>query len=248
MVSNLSSIGLNYPTDDAFTSAMEQLAQGPAAEANGAPYAIWASSSGARLYFHLGNGGREVVGLTPFFEGSSQTVVKPVEPIKRPGETAYEGALVAWIVSPDDGSDLYPVVFDIPNFADVAGHVLPEKAMARITAFAHQVRAFPSAEAYTAAQPDEPKFAPQSFVPIGMFAAAAEGDNANPPSSNALFSGTVLGVSSKSNEATGQSFVSMTVATLSATFDVVADPAAIEGDIIPGGTIEVTCGLFGRLL
>ena len=248
MVSNLSSIGLNFPTDEAFTSVMESLAQGPAAAANGAPYAIWASPSGACLYFHLGNSGTEVVGLTPFFEGTSVTVIKPIETIKRPGETDYEGGLVAWIVSPDDGSDLYPVVFDLANFAELAGRSLADRANARITAFAHQLRAFPSAEAYTAAQPDEPKFAPQSFVPIGMFAAAAEGDNAPPPSSNALFSGTVLSAKHVANDATGQPFYALSVATLGATIDVVADPEAVEGDITPGGTIEVTCGLFGRLL
>lgn len=149
----------------------------------------------------------------------------------------------------DDGAGVYPLVFDAVDFATLSGRSLPSALEARIAGFAHQLRAFPSADAYDQSQTSEPKFAAQSFVPIGMFAlAAADGEAEPPPSSTALLAGRVAAHRRLTSEVTGQAFHWLLVESLEASFDIVADPEVVEGEITEGGTAEVSCWLFGRVL
>jgi len=47
---------------------------------------------------------------------------------------------------------------------------------------------------------------------------------------------------------TGHSFHWLLVETLEATVDILADPEIVAGDVTKGGTVEVACLLFGRLV
>ena len=90
----------------------------------------------------------------------------------------------------------------------------------------------------------------QSFFPVGLFAEAdakSAGKHAV-PSSNALINGIVRGHRELVNEFTGQTFHWLEVESLSATYDIVASPGIISGDIIEGGIVQASCWLFGRIL
>lgn len=223
-------------------------------------YGIWRSRSGAEVWFHLhaGDAGQtEIYGLTPFFEGQSDVALKITGPVAREGDNPFEGALTGW-VSPDDGSEgSYPIVFDAVDFDAHRDAQWPAIRRVRLSGFAREMQAFANDDAYYAARgtPDaeHPKLASHAFIPMGLFAAAqaehaSAGAAPEAPSSAALLTGKVLEHRTFTNEQTGNDFVWLLVESLEATFDIVADPAIVTGDIVEGGTIEAAVWMFGRIL
>jgi hypothetical protein len=251
MVSNLSTIGFEFEDDAEFGAVMERLTENsqPRGGAGGNVYSVWRSDDGIEIWFHHDAAGHEITGLTPFYDGKSLVRLKVTERVKRPFDSDFEGALMAWVAPGDSDVGVHPIVFDAVDHLNLLDREIPGTWNARLTGFAHQLKAFPTAEAYNAEQTSEPKFAAQSFVPVGMFASAAvEGDEESIPSSQALLTGRVAEHKLLKNELTGQSFHWLLVDSLEAAFDVVADPNAVEGEITVGGTVEVSCSFFGRAL
>lgn len=221
-------------------------------------YGIWQSASGAQLWFHLGaseSGEVEIMGLTPYFEGKSTAVVVLSEIVRRDGDNAFEGALQGMLQAADAaGGDAYPVAFEAVDFAVACEGTLPRRQTVRLAAFARDMTAFANDEAFYAAQDAgaEPKLAAQSFIPIGLFAAATAGE-AGPgetgvPASMALFTGRVADHNVLRNDDTQHDFHWLVVETLEATLDVVADPAVVKGEIAEGAIVEVSALMFGRIL
>lgn len=258
MASNLSTIGFAFANGEDFHAAMTRLAaEAVETLSTGAgDYAIWRSRTGAEIWFHLSPKTtpepevREILGLTPFFEGRSDVPVEITRAVRRSGDSAFEGAFTAWVAPDEAGSGAYPIVFDAIDFAAHAVRPPPFKTRVRITAFTRELKAFASDEAYQAAQTETAKFVSPCFFPVGMLAAAAESDGeaGKPPSSQALLTGRVAEHRLLVNEATGESFHWLLVEGLDATFDVLADPDVVTGDIVDGGTVEVAALLFGRIL
>jgi hypothetical protein len=256
VASNLSTIGFVFADGDEFTSAMVRLA-GEARErlaVEGGEYAVWGSRTGAQIWFQFSPGDdAEIIGLTPFFEGVSDIPVKVTATMSRPEDTALEGAFTGW-VAPDeraeDAEGAYPIVFEAVDFGAQRSRTLPAVCNIRLSGFARQVTAFASADAYYAQHNPQPTFAAQSFVPMGMFAAAIDEDGSEPlpPSSAAMLTGEVVEHSRLTNEATGRPFHWLLVKSAEATFDILADPDVVTGDIAVGGTVDVVCQMFGRFL
>lgn len=257
MASNMSTIGFAFQGEHEFQNTMVRLAEAARERlsCSAGEYAIWRSRTGVEIWFHLqavsagSEGERGIDGLTPFFEGSHATTLAVDTMISRPGDNAFEGAFSGW-VGGDDEAGSYPLVFDAVDFAAHRDRALPATWNVRLSAFARELKAFASVEDYYDARGDEPSFAPQAFVPIGLFAAASEEDDGGrlPPSSQALLTGRVLETQLLRNEETGRAFHWLSVESLGATLDVVADPDIVSGEIVAGGTVEVVCLLFGRIL
>ena len=258
MVSNLSTIGFEFADDADFRDAMIALAEeatvrlaSPAGD-----YAIWRAPSGAEIWFHLaapdhrnGGGEREIAGLTPFFEGRSDIAVELTEAFQRAGDSPFEGALQAWVAPDGKGGGAFPLVFDAVDYAARAADLLPRRTRVRLTGFARELDAYATPAAYQAAQTTEPRFAAQAFIPIGLFTAAVgeAGADGKRPSSVALVTGRVA-AHERRHDPDGAAFHWLAVESLAATFDIVAAPAVITGDITVGGTVKVACSLFGRCL
>ena len=124
-----------------------------------------------------------------------------------------------------------------------------------MSGFARELKCFASTQDYLADSEDrpEPRFSATAFIPIGLFAAAeadhaSGGKNQPAPSSNALLTGRIAEHRLFTNEATNRDFHWLLIESLEATFDLIADPQIVKGEIVPGGTIETTCTLFGRFL
>lgn len=259
MASNLSTIGFEFEKEEDFGETMSRLAAN-AVQRLSSPdgeYAIWRSASGAEIWFHMapenGNGApREILGLTPFFEGASDVRLKVTKAVRRPNDNALEGAFYGW-VGPDDetGEGTYPIVFDAVDFAAHVPRGLPAVWRSRLVGFARELAAYPSQEAFQAAQQANAPIAAQAFIPMGLFANAVEGaapEAAEIPSSSALFTGQVKDYRVFTNEETGRPFHWMLIDTLDATFDLLADPDVIRGEIVIGGTVDTACWFFGRIL
>lgn len=255
MASNMSTIGFVFANDDEFRDTMIRLVT-EAREYHAAPpgeYAIWRSRSGAEIWFHVegtdavGVNERAIAGLTPFFESGAATQLVLTAPVRRDGYNAFEGAFEAKLGGTGDDAG-YPLVFDAVNFSAHTDRRMPARCKVRLTGFAREVKAYPSEEAYYAAQTREPAFAAKSFVPIGMFA-AADGEGAKePPSSYAALTGRVTETRMLDNEATLRRFRWLSVETLGMSIDIVADPEIVQGEIAAGATVEVIALLFGRIM
>ena len=267
MASNLSTIGFVFADEDSFRSAKVTCAS----EATGrlactcGNYGIWRSRTGAEVWFHLGeadDGGTEIFGLTPFFEGQSDVALNITGPVVRNGDNPFEGSMTGWVIAHDSGPDQsgegsYPLVFDAVDYAAQSISAWPVIRHVRLSCFAREMQVFADEAAYYAARgaPDaeHPKLSAHAFIPVGLFAVAQEvnGDAATPPqapSSAALLTGKILEHRTYTNEASGKDFVWMLVESLEVTFDILADPAVVTGEIADGATIEAAVWIFGRFL
>ncbi len=268
MASNLETIGLGVRTEQEFEDLVHRLAR-EAEEGLSTPagdYAVWRSRSGAEVWLHIAKpdaggeepsgpeaGGpvREIRGLTPFFGGESAIDVNVTAQIKRPNDNEFEGAFQAWVAPGDDPADegAYPLVFDAVDFAAFANQPLPARGRVRIAGFSRELKAFPDEAAFAAANASGPGFAAQSFFPVGLLAEAEANDGAvSAPSSNALINGIVRRHMERTNELTGQPYHWLEVESLAASYDIIAAPGVVSGEITEGGVVQAACWLFGRML
>ena len=255
MASNLSAIGFVFDDAESFQETMLRLAP-EAVERLGCEagdYSIWRSHTGAEIWFHLPLLGTEdraqdIAGLTPFYEGLAEIEIEVAERVNRPDDNGFEGAFTAQVRDPDSDDYAYPITFDAVDFSAHAARELPFGTAARITGFARHVRAFADEAAYASDRSgpgSEIALAPRAFIPVGQLEDAP--DDA-PPASTALLTGRVVEHRHLTNEVTGRQFHWMLVESLAASFDVVADPDSVTGEIVAGGTVEVGCVLIGRLI
>ena len=262
MASNLSTIGFVFDSEDEFRAAMVRHAAEIVAQAEcpAGSLGLWRSRAGAEIWFHLsapGNGETEIYGLTPFFDGQSDIPLMITGPVPRGGDSPFEGAYKGWVNPDANGEGVYPLVFDAVDYVMHGAATWPAVKRVRLAGFAREVSAFADEAAYTAARasdnPDIPKLAPKAFIPIGLFAAAQAADDdataePKPPSSAALLTGRIAEHRTFTNEATGRAFEWLLVESLDATFDVLADPATVKGELAVGGTVEAAVWFFGRFL
>lgn len=261
MASNLSTIGFVFADEDSFRSAMLACANDTTAglPCAGGNYGIWRSRTGAEIWFHLGasdDGGSEIFGVTPFYEGQSDVSLNITGPIVRDGDNPFEGALTGWVSPDEQGQGTYPIVFDAVDYAAHAATSWPAVRRVRLSGFAREMQVFGSEADYYAARgaPDaeHPKLSAHAFIPIGLFEASqSTADAASVPlaaSSASLMTGKILEHRTLTNEASGLDFVWMLVESLDATFDIVADPAVVTGELADGGTVEASVWMFGRFL
>jgi hypothetical protein len=265
MASNLSTIGFVFADEESFRSAMVECAKDASAQLDcaGGTYGIWRSRTGAEVWFHLGaseEGGTEIFGLTPFFEGQSDVALNISGPVAREGDNPFEGSLTGWVVpsgsAPDQSGDgSYPIVFDAVDYAAQGASIWPAIRHVRLAGFAREMQIFADEDAYYAARgaPDgqHVKLSAHAFIPIGLFAVAEDGEavkSTQAPTSAALLTGKIIEHRIFTNEATGRDFVWMLVESLEATFDILADPAVIAGDVSDNATIEAAVWMFGRFL
>lgn len=253
----MSTIGFVFASDDEFRDTMLRLV-GEAREYHVCPageYAIWRSRTGAEIWFHIegadaaDSSERTIAGLTPFYEGGRATALDVTGVVRRPGDNPFEGAFQGEVGGDGEGDSGFPLIFDAVNFAACCDLDLPARWRVRLTGFARELKAFPSEDAYYAAQTSEPAFAARSFIPIGMFSGAGDdGADREPPSSHAALSGQVVEARLLENEATGRRFHWLSVASLEMTIDIVADPEVVSGDVAVGSTVEAICLLLGRIM
>jgi hypothetical protein len=143
----------------------------------------------------------------------------------------------------DPETGLYPLVFSVPDFRTCDGVPLPGVTEVRLAALAYELEAFPSEEAYLAGQSGELKYAPESFIPAGLFTTDPQGA----PRPEAMFTGRVLQAERRVNAASGGAFVWARVRTLGGEVEVAADPAIVRGEVVAGGIVTGSFWLTGRI-
>jgi hypothetical protein len=271
LASNLTTIGLVSDTEESFDDLMQRLvvAANERLACDPGDYAVWRSCTGAEVWFHV-TGERtsdgqlldhEIIGFTPFFEGLSDVDIEINGSFQRPGDNPFEGAFRAWVApDPTNGIGVHPVIFDCVDFAAHRHRELPIRCTAKLTAFARELTAYADENDYYSRQTTDLNRGARAFSPLGLFRKTATDATATPaaspapasephtPSSDAVLTGTVVEHRLMTDPDGGAPFHWLLVESLGATLDVVADPAVVTGAITEGGTVDISCVIFGRLV
>ena len=231
MASNFDCIGLRVTNATELEDLVFRLA-GDASErlvTDIGEYAIWRSRTGAELWLHLGaaeEGVREIVGMTPFFDGRSNLLLDVDRVIKRPSDNEHEGAFHGRIcASANDGT---PLIFDAVDFAAHNTRSLPARWHIRLTGFARQMILRTDAERHRPA--------------LTLTDASADIE------SMVRVSGQIASCETLINEATGNSFCWLFIDGADASLDVVAPLEVLPDAIKLGAMVEADCVLFGRIM
>ncbi len=222
-MSHLSSIGFHIKTQEEFHDLIDGVARAcnaiPVAEG---AYLRWIDRSGAELWLQRDKSG-SLIGVNPHFNGPSRLRIGLTDRIERPDGSVLDGAYHAWMAPRSDnpGDGEYPFVFDSPDARIHPGLDGPTLAQVQIAAFPSEITVFESKDEYEACHAgEEVRFAPQSFIPVGLF----QQREAQPPRAYALFTGYVRETRRLKNAFTKNEFVWAAVETLGGSFDVVLDP------------------------
>ena len=244
MPSHFSSLGFPLEMDSAYQERLLDAAlSGEQLRVRDGAYVRWSPGAGVELWLQVQ--AREVVGLAPHFAGEASMRVALTERVSRLEESPLAGAFRAWAnppaQTPEEGD--FPFVFDLPDAGRFTGLALPRVTSVQIAAFAQELRCFETETAFHASQEKaELKYAAESFIPSGLFVKEGEA-----PAAYAMFTGRVTGAERRVNPFSGGAFWCVRVRTLGGEVDIVADPAAVEGELIVAGIAQGSFWLSGRL-
>ncbi|OYD07630.1 hypothetical protein [Paludifilum halophilum] len=250
MASHFSDIGFNADSDEEIMSLLRQAAQeGQPVESTNGHYLFWSPEEGIQLWLQVDPEGT-VIGFNPHLAGKGRIRAALTEEQPEPDMT-MEGGFHAWAdpsgESPDTGA--YPFLFDMPDYDRYRGHLaLPQTVNTQIAAFAHELYSFADEDAYASFQRENDlRFTPESFVSSGLLI-ASEAKTEERPEATAVFTGRVLETERRTNPTSGRPFYHLHVRTLGGTFDVAADPDIIQGEPVPGGIVQGSFWLSGRII
>lgn len=245
LANHLASIGFSVESVEEFRALADRVAtRADALEVVDGYYLHYHAECGAELWLQVDREER-LIGMAPHFSGDSSQRVAITDRVHRPDDSDLEGAFRAWANPADDDAERgdYPFVFDSPDYAVYRLLTTPIRVDVQIAAFAHELSAYANAKAFEAAQTDQPKLAPDFFVPIGLLAEETDG-----PIAQAMFAGTVLETAVRKNALSGASFIWAKVRTLGGEVDVVAEPSRVTGQVVPGGIVRGAFWLSGRII
>lgn len=227
-------------------------------------YRLWRSLQGAELWFHdplpapprpallrrsASTAGEEIVrpritAVTPFHRGLSKCEIKIGRFLTLDRTNPLEGSCLGWLPSPVAGGREQVIVLELAPFALHDLKTPPYKTTAQILCAAHAVWAWPNATAYNARTPTKRR------IQAGTFAPVTEADVPEvrltyraSPVTLGLATGIIRRSIRHLNPVTGTPYYWLLLETRRGTFDVVANPDVVEGDISEGHVAQV-CGSF----
>lgn len=251
MPSHFSSIGIPVESSEDILRIVEKAAvDAISIPAYQGSHLRWSSAQmerGPELWIQL-NKERQLVGVTPFFEGKSSFTVAVTSEIHRSDDTELEVALHGW-ANPADGTPEtgeYPFVFELVGHGTSGPFTYPFTSSIKLCAFAHELTVYGSEAEYEALNTTGPRFATESFIPSGLFSPG--GEETNLPQPYAIFTGRVIESAELRNPLTDIQFQWALIRTLGGTIDVVCDRSLITKPVVGGGVLSGTFWLCGRIV
>lgn len=242
-MSNLSDIGFPTSSNEELNGYIEKwLENVTEIPSRMGTYLKFADESGAEIYLQMDSSG-ELTGMNPYFAGKSRRKVLLTEFIER-DSSPLDGGFHAWANAEKEGEGDYPFVFDLP-IAFTYQFNLPMVCEIQLNAFAvNDLAIFNSEQSFLDSQKEEPKFASNSFIPIGLFR-QSEGI---PPQAHGRFAGTVKEFELKTNQLSGAKFYWFLVETLGGEIDVVSDVNYVKNEPQIGSIIHGSFWLTGKII
>ena len=225
-------------------------------------YRVWRSTNGAELWFHYpqrsprfadrksaGGGANSPaslrpVSVTPFHRGLSSCPIKVGRYLTLERSNPLEGSCMAWLPPTGPNSQEQVIVLELAPYGLQPQLPPPYQTTAQIVCFAHAVWAYPDSAAYSRATPAG------RHIAIGAFNPVTEADvpevkltYSSSPITLGLATGIVRRAIRNTNPETNEPYYWLLLETRRGTFDVVANPAQVSGDISEGNIAQV-CGSF----
>jgi len=209
-------------------------------------YAYWPLGNGCEVWVTLDKQ-RNVISYAPHFVGSSRVNMKLTHLFDI--EEHLAGALQGELIPETEDGVRFPFVFYVPSWDFVKTDLDLQSAKAtgplnftvQLAAFATEIKCYDTEQEALDAQTIKYKWAPQFFIPVGLFRPETE-----MPSLQVSLGGTVLSGRTLTNPITNQRTIYMRVQTLDMIVDVVSDPMLIKGRPKIGGIISGSFWLSGR--
>ena len=225
-------------------------------------YRVWRSPHGAELWFHYPQrvvrpaGKRQSDGtpdatpvlrpnsVTPFHRGLSSCTIKVGRYLTLDRANPLEGSCMAWLPATGSGSREQVIVLELAPFGLHPLRTPPHSTTAQIVCFAHALWAYPDAASYSVHTPGNRRIHAGSFSPV------TEADvpevkltYSSSPITLGLATGIVRRAIRHANPETGEPYYWLLLETKRGTFDVVANPTSMSGDVSEGNIAQV-CGSF----
>ncbi len=244
VANNFSTIGLQLVTEAEYLALDSRLiAEADPARIERVPdgsYLPCNLGGGAEAWCHLRADGTSA-GFIPHFAAENRFEVRLETRVRRPDEGPLDGAFVAYAVG-HDGEDLYPFVFDVPDFRAFDGLRLPAPMPVAVAGFARDIEIYPDEQSFRATGSP---MAVRSFIPAGMFEPG--GATIDPPTAIAHLTGVVVASEDRTNSISRRLFRWIAVETYGAVLDIVVDHSIVSGaPPAAGAIVQATCWLAGR--
>jgi hypothetical protein len=250
-MSNLTNLGFSVYSNEEFIELAVNVAKtGEEVKVKNGSYVRYSDPSGAEIWVQK-NDKNQLIGLNPHFDGKSKKKVALMQEIHRDKNSSpMDGSFHAWADPVDENepeSGAFPFVFDLPDFYTNIKYKLPKIVDIQLAAFASELDYFQNEESFMANQDEEPKWAAQAVVPVGLFNNEEEKKDA-PPQATAMLTGIVKESKLIKNEYSKENFLWILVETLSGDIDIVADAELLDNMPKEGGIIKGLFWLSGRIL
>ncbi|SRR5258708_29687681 len=244
----MSTLGFPVTTEQDFRHyAYETTEFGHKIETRNGSYTYWIIGNGIELWVQT-NHHKRLLGMNPHFSGSTRMPVSITARLPRYERNILEGAFYAWATPQISNveTNLFPFVFDLPDYDVYDPLELPRSVTIQLAAFANNLQGFENEEAYMASPSGKTKLTSKSFIPSGLF--TLRKGMRLPAQAQAVFSGQVLDTEMIINPVTMLKFYWARLNTLLGEIDLVADPQVVQGKIVKHGIIHGEFWLSGRIM
>jgi hypothetical protein len=205
----------------------------------------WTDPSGAELWIYLDEKGA-MKSVQPHFAGGTRFTLELQDLVERDDLSPFDGGFLALTKTGGTNPTLgggFPVVFDAPDFPDVKEAFLTSKHDVEIAAFAVELNAYPSEEAFKEAQPEMKPLDLPAFIPAGMLG-MTQGES---PTAHALMVGPLLEASEVINELTGLAFHRVLMETPAGPMTLLVEPDLMPETPEKGHILQVGAWISGRM-
>lgn len=205
----------------------------------------WTDASGAELWIYV-DGSGAMKSVQPHFSGGVRMPLELQEIVERPEISPFDGGFIALTQAGGKNPTLgggFPVVFDAPDFPDVKDAFLTAKHDVELAAFAVELNAYPTEEAFKEAQPEMNPLEVPAFIPAGLLG-MTQGDQ---PTAHALMVGRLLEGTGVTNELTSRRYYRLLMETPAGPMVLIVEPDLLPEMPEKGSVLQVGAWISGRI-
>jgi len=205
----------------------------------------WTDPSGAELWIYVDESGA-MKSVQPHFAGGARMTLELQEIVERPEISPFDGGFIALTQKGGTNPTLgggFPVIFDAPDFPDVKDAFLTATHDVELAAFAVELNAYDTEEAFKEAQPEMKPLDVPAFIPAGLLG-KTEGA---PPTAHALLVGPLLEGRAVTNELTGRGYFRVLIETPAGPMDIIVEPDLLHEMPPRGSVLQVGAWISGRI-
>lgn len=205
----------------------------------------WKDPSGAELWIYVDDTGA-MKSVQPHFAGGARHALEIQDVIPRENISPFDGGFLGLTRTGGTNPALgggFPVIFDAPDFPDVREAILTASHEVELAAFAVELNAYESEEAFKEAQPEMAPLDIPAFIPAGLMG-MTQGDT---PTAHSLMVGELLDWTRVTNELTGLPFFRLLLATPAGPMDLIVEPDMMPSGVEKGMIVQAGAWMSGRI-